>query len=298
MNLRRVAPEERVDGLYTYWKKAMEGVPYRFDTSLEAWTRCLFADSAAGESLFLDSQVWAAECEGEVAGFVQFGRPAFHYDGQGRRYRDPDIGVLRQLYFDRERPEAGAALMELAEAYLRRYPEAFAFYHAFGMGCQAYHGKLHERIRHVDGLLREHGFAVRHENVYYVVPVECWKVAPDRGMDVRVQRNDHEGTEEFSLYVDERAIGSASVRYLADLTGGRTRNIAYLTWIGIVGDARRRGFGRALISHIVERLGQLGCSELHTDTALTNVAAQAFYERLGFRNAGITRDYVRSAGTS
>lgn len=295
MQLRQVSREGNMEPLYAYWKRAMEGVPYCFDTSLPAWTRCLLEDTNAGEAVFLESQVWVAECDGKIAGFVQFGRPAFHYDPQGRCYPDPDIGVIRQLYFDRERPEVGEALLDQVEAYVRRFPEAFAFYHALGMGCQAYHGKLHERIPHVDALLRQYGFSVQHENVYYSLAISDWDGEPHRVVDVRVQANERQGTEEFSLYLDDRLIGSAALRYLAELTGGTTADVAYLVWIGVARDVRGQGFGRALMARIIERARERGCTELHADTALDNQVAQAFYDSLGFRNEGITRDYVRKA---
>lgn len=273
----------------------MEFVPYFFDASFEAWTRSLLADSEAGQPLFTDTQVWAAEIDGRIVGFTQFGKPSFHYDSSGNRYRNPEIGVIRQLYFEPELPEVGEALLEPAEAYCSGFRETFAFYHAFGMGCQAYHGKLHEGMIHVARLLQEHGFAVRHENVYYTLDVSQWKSPSPEQLDIRLHHDELQGTEQVSLHVGDQLVGSATVRYLTDLTGGRTKHVAYLTWIGVGRAHRRRGLGRRLLDRIVARIKEQGCTSLHTDTALTNEVAQRFYTRLGFVDRGITRDYVRMA---
>ena len=41
------------------------------------------------------------------------------------------------------------------------------FFHFFGMSCFARQGKLHSSHYHVEKLLREYGFNIEHENVYY-----------------------------------------------------------------------------------------------------------------------------------
>ena len=46
--------------------------------------------------------------------------------------------------------DAAEALSVRASAYLGRFPQGHAFYHALGMSCNAYHGKLHTSLGHVD----------------------------------------------------------------------------------------------------------------------------------------------------
>lgn len=56
------------------------------------------------------------------------------------RIQDPDIAVIRHLSFEENRPEIGEALLDQDESYYSRFEEVYAFYHAFGMSCNAYHG--------------------------------------------------------------------------------------------------------------------------------------------------------------
>ena len=49
---------------------------------------------------------------------------------------------------------------------------------------------------------------------------------------------------------------------------------------------RRQGIGRALMSALEERAAQFGLRSMVLDTALNQPEAMAFYERLGYREAG------------
>jgi ribosomal protein S18 acetylase RimI-like enzyme len=51
-------------------------------------------------------------------------------------------------------------------------------------------------------------------------------------------------------------------------------------------DFQRRGFGQALLSALVDRAKAMGYRALHLSTTVQQVAAQALYERNGFRQTG------------
>ena len=49
---------------------------------------------------------------------------------------------------------------------------------------------------------------------------------------------------------------------------------------------RRRGVGRAVMTALEQRAGELGIRELHLDTATNQPEAMVFYRRLGYREVG------------
>jgi ribosomal protein S18 acetylase RimI-like enzyme len=279
--------------VYAYWRSTGHDVPYFFDVSAKRWHRCLVEDEREGEQVFdLVETVLALAGDG-VVGFVQYGKPNFAWDPDGQKVYAPHIGVVRQLYFERGRPDVGHALMAQAEPFLAEFGQSFAFYHALGMSCTASHGKLHSSLLHVEPVLRARGFGVEHENVYYCLDLSKVEAA---GGEVQLEiARDAEG-ESFTAQVEGREIGSARVRFLDGLTGGRTRDVAYLDWIGLREEYRGRGFGNAFLRLLAEWLRDQGNAWLHTDTASDNTVAQRFYERQGFEKRGFTRSYIRTGG--
>jgi ribosomal protein S18 acetylase RimI-like enzyme len=45
------------------------------------------------------------------------------------------------------------------------------------------------------------------------------------------------------------------------------------------------------MKQLFKQLYDMGIRQFDTDTALSNTAAQGYYEKTGFTNAGITRSY-------
>lgn len=68
-----------------------------------------------------------------VVGFVQYGRTAFGFDEQGEISDAVSYPVIRQLYFDKEKKEVGAELLEAALEDLNESGKVYAFFHYFGM---------------------------------------------------------------------------------------------------------------------------------------------------------------------
>jgi GNAT superfamily N-acetyltransferase len=251
---------------------------------------CLVRDEHEGERVFKQIETALAVAGDEVLGFVQYGEPNFGWDTGGRKVYAPQIGVVRQLYFDRGRPDVGHALMERAETFLARFERSHAFYHAMGMSCTARHGKLHSSQLHVEPVLEAYGFRVEHENVYYSFDLSKVEAPGDR---VQLKSARDAERETFTARLDGRGIGSARVRFLDALTDGRTLDVAYLSWIGLDERYRGQGLGSAFLRLVAGHLWGQGLAWLHTDTAGDNVVAQRFYERLGFEDRGSTRSYIR-----
>jgi ElaA protein len=80
----------------------------------------------------------------------------------------------------------------------------------------------------------------------------------------------------FLLLQDEAAIGTARLVLKGDGTGKIGR-------VAILSEHRGAGHGAALVRHLLEEAGALGCRELFLDA---QVQVVAFYERLGFRAEG------------
>ncbi len=61
--------------------------------------------------------------------------------------------------------------------------------------------------------------------------------------------------------------------------------------IAVAGHARRQGVGRALVSELVKSAAQRGFRAIHLEVRGQNRAARALYERLGFIQSGVRRNY-------
>jgi hypothetical protein len=164
--------DNNLDRLFEYWQKVGTDVPYFFPVTAQKWQTCLLEDELDGERIFKSLKTYYAEENGQVLGFVQYGQPNFAWDGSGQKVYDPNIGVIRHLYFDKERIDVGEALLKKANDHLVCFDQNHAFFHILGMSCNAHHGKLHNSQSHVDVLLRKSGFQIEHENPYYVLDME------------------------------------------------------------------------------------------------------------------------------
>ncbi len=276
--------------LFAYWLKLGAGIPYFFPVSEDHWETCLLVDRLEGEVVFKHLETYLAFKGESLLGFVQLGQPSFSWNEQGVKYPDPSFGVIRHLYFEEGYPEAGRALLMKAEGFLDQFPRSYAFYHILGMSCNAYHGKLHASLAHVEALLLERSFQIEHENLYYVLELHNQRPLKLLRIEFLATPNTG-GKQRFEACLEGIPVGSAEIRYLAPLTGGCTSDVAYLTWIGIEGPWRGRGLGSEFLGALATCLQAQGFHFLHTDTASTNLTAQQFYVKLGFRNQGHTRSY-------
>jgi ribosomal protein S18 acetylase RimI-like enzyme len=279
--------------LFEYWKCLGTDTPFFFPVSLERWQACLLGDELNGECLFQWLETLLATVDGRVAGVVQFGQPHLAWETDGRMSYDPHIGVIRHLFFDCEMPNVGEALLNEASRGLARFSRQVAFYHALGMSCHAYHGKLHNSQRHVEQLLSAHIFCIEHENAYYVLDMN--RSLP-KGVAGLILNRSPAGDSEtrFTAGLGSEEVGSAQVRHVDRLTDGYTRDAAYLTWFGVEEPVRRRGVGTELMLKLVEFLLNQGYRFLHTDTANGNMPAKRFYEKLRFMKVGHTRSFIRA----
>jgi ribosomal-protein-alanine N-acetyltransferase len=68
-------------------------------------------------------------------------------------------------------------------------------------------------------------------------------------------------------------------------------NTGYIVTIDVMATHRRAGVGSALLEEIERRLGNGGVRRVELQTATNNEAGVAFWQRHGYRSAGVTPGY-------
>ena len=62
--------------------------------------------------------------------------------------------------------------------------------------------------------------------------------------------------------------------------------------------ARRRGQGKALVGKMLDEFARQGVSRVFLEVRESNAIAVGFYEKLGFRQVGVRRDYYQAPAES
>lgn len=256
--------------------------PYFFTTDFESWKKSFTEDiDGEGRVLFKELSVKCAYDNEELVGFVQYGKTAFGFADNGDISSDISYPIIRNLYFSKDRVDAGNLLLKDALENLETDERVYSFFHYFGMSCFARHGKLFENNSHIENLLKENGFEVEHENVYYSSiltgnEVSEAEIAP---------QNLTKGNQQYVDFILEgNQVGGCEVHYVNDKT-------TYLRWIYVNNNMTGKGIGTKCMNALKQWLYQKGVTRLDTDTALSNLIAQHYYEKTGFTKEGITRSY-------
>ncbi len=256
--------------------------PYFFKVDFETWKKS-FEDDIDGEGrvLFKELNAKAVYDNDELLGFVQYGKTAFGFDGNGEISSEVSYPVIRNLYLIKERTEAGKLLLNETMQSLKAEERVYAFFHYFGMSCFARHGKLFENYAHIEALLKENGFVIEHENVYYSSVINGGE-----NSEVVITANDlTKGNQQYiDFKIEDNQVGGCEVHYLSEST-------AYLRWIYVNGDIAGRGIGTKCMNALKRSLYAKGITRFDTDTALDNLVAQHYYEKNNFIREGITKSY-------
>ena len=256
--------------------------PYFFKVEFEDWKKSFTEDiDGEGRTLFRELYVKVVCDNGEFLGFVQYGKTAFGFDDKGEISSEISYPVIRNFYFKEDRADAGELLLDDAMKDLGKGERVYAFFHYFGMSCFARHGKLFETNAHIDALLKEKGFVVEHENVYY-----SSHLGDRKSTDVTIAAGElTNGNQQYiDFKIESNQVGGCEVHYLDDST-------AYLRWIYVNGDMVGKGIGSKCMDALKSFLYERGIVRFDTDTALNNTVAQHYYEKNDFIREGITRSY-------
>jgi [ribosomal protein S18]-alanine N-acetyltransferase len=72
---------------------------------------------------------------------------------------------------------------------------------------------------------------------------------------------------------------------------------AYVQTIAVIPPARRRGIGTALLKVLIDETTKRGVDHLDLEVRSDNDAARRLYERHGFREIAVRRNYYQPSGT-
>lgn len=280
--MMKITQAEHLEQIYHY--QMQFPTPYFFPVDYDTWAKSFTEDmDGEGRALFQELFVKAAYEDNTLIGFIQYGKTAFGFDDRGEISSDVSYCVIRNLYFDPNRTDAGALLLQEAMEAFPAGEKVYAFFHYFGMSCFARHGKLFEKHRHIAAFLKQNGFAIEHENVYYSSILN----SSEESEVVIVPQNLTKGDQQYMDFVlVGEQVGGCEVHYLS-------RETAYLRWIYINDSMTGRGIGTKCMRALTLWLCQRGVKRLDTDTALSNGIAQHYYEKNGFTREGITRSYYQ-----
>lgn len=283
--MQRIKPIEALDPreLYAFWlAQKIAPAPLPFDFS--SWNRAMFADAdRMGRQMFIELRTLVLLENETITGYIQYGYSAYGFDAHGLPNEQIHYPIIRGIAFDGNIPERGEILLRNAMEHFANEPRVYAFFHYFGLSCCARHGKLHERNRHIERLLRDFGFVTEHENIYF-----------SRSLKLPIP----ELPEPLELSFSAPSGGSQSFRaeLLGDAIGGGKLSslpagIVYLDEFAVASARRNQGYGTKMLSALLKHLADSGLTRIDLDTARNNLAAIRLYEKCGFVNFGITRSF-------
>lgn len=77
-------------------------------------------------------------------------------------------------------------------------------------------------------------------------------------------------------------VGESDGRIVATVIAGYDGHRGWVYHVAVAADARRTGYGRAMMAAAEDRLRALGCPKLNLQINRSNAAVVAFYEALGY----------------
>ncbi len=274
--------------LFKFYNSLKSDIPYCFDVDYDNWYTSMFQDTDYdNEPLFHNVHTYVSVDKNKITGFIQFGLPTFIHGENGARDTETTAGIIRNLYFQQGDEQAGRELIRQALAFFEtnRTQRIFAFYHYFGMTCNAGHGKLHSSHFYIETLLSEYGFIKEHENVYYKRLISNAESLCDNTVELKYSAVNTKGLCLFDIIAQSKKVGAGSFVFLPQ------GKICYLKWIYIEDEFKKKGYAIAALQHLFSDLKRQGIERIDTDTADGNIAAQGLYCKAGFANMGRTRSY-------
>lgn len=234
---------------------------------------------------------------GNVLGFIQAGvQPPEQAGGAGQ-------GMIRFFWYEAGRRDVGQALLEAAEAHLRRrgveYVEAFydRYTYSFYQMRPCY---LSDSLGHVQALLLVNGYERVAGEVVLVrpdfEPVE--PQAPDLPIEVAVQWQKTPGkrpTAAVNALKDGRRIGQCLCARVGDYTDDESaRDWFFTIWIGVDDEFQGHGLGKHLLRRALVEMRGAGYRHAAISTREHNHRAFLFYSNFGYHVADWTHGFGRS----
>lgn len=250
-----------------------------------------------GKRLASDSVFLAVDGEG-VLGFVHVGeRPADKEDDA------PARGVIRFLCYRRGRRDAGQALLEAAEEWLRErqissvsvFPQTFRYpFYGFAHIC------VSDRLDHVQALHFANEYSV--SGGEYVLDWPDFALpSPETpaGLDVNMeaQRTPSRGLlpdVRLKARLDDTPVGECVfISASAFSRREEAQSWAFCDWLGIQESHQGRGLGLYLLRRALVEVRDAGYTHAAISTALDNYRALLLYANYGFHVVDTTRQFCR-----
>lgn len=234
--------------LYEYYNIIKKDIPYWFNIDFENWCKSMFDDTDYyNQTLFKKLHTYISINEGLIDGFIQFGIPKFILNENGDKDTQTKAGIIRNLYYKEDNQEVGNELINTALNFFKDndIEKEFAFYHYFGMTCNACHGKLYNKNFYIEKTLFEFGYKKEHENVYFKKIITNNDMHNSNNIKISYEKINEKGLCDFSIIYNDIKIGAGILCYLPQ------GKICYLKLIYIFEEHKHKGHGTNAIKKII-----------------------------------------------
>lgn len=274
-------------------------VPHCYEALPEELAGAFTGDSGYGSlGNRMEADAVFVACDPDPVGFV--------HAGEGFDKEDLSVpqGIIRFLAYPRGRRDAGQALLEHAEAWLKT-----AGHHSALMFPQAYrypfyhfsHAFLSNHLEHIQSLLLVNGYEECGGEVFLSWPdMEPAKPrgAPGLDIDLGVQLKPGRGRLP-GIYLEARHHGK-KIGECVCLSAGEFSNReevedwVFTQWLGVAGTYQGIGLGRFLLASALGEALSIGYRNAAISTAWDNHRALLFYANFGYRAVDWTRQFRRT----
>ena len=246
----------------------------------------------------LDCETVYVALESELLGFVHVGQRHVNKEERGKC-----LGIIRFLCYPRGRRDAGQALLDRAEQWLRerQIPSVVVFPQTFRYPFYGFaHTYVSDRLDHLQALLLFNGY-VRKEGEIILDWPDLNPASPpplaDLSVDVEIQKKPGKGrlpNVTLKARLDEQVIGEC-----VHLSGGtfsqcrEAEQWAFCYWLGVSEAYQGKGLGRYLLRRALIEVLDTGYLHASISTAWNNHRAFLFYSNHGYVTVDWTREFER-----
>ena len=250
-----------------------------------------------------DKKEGGVDSETAFVAMVNGAPQAFIHVGLGQigDNREVDIGVIRFMGYERGARQAGQAVLEKAETYLKTFNVSKIF--AFSQDCRYRfyhfdHAYLSDALDQVQALLGYNGYRRSEGEVF--LDWEDYSVTPiPSSLPVTLSTDWTDGRGQFPnctvrAFQDDKEVGECW-----SVSGGEfsshpdAQNWLHTTWLGIEDEFQGQGLGRYLLQYELQEMHKVGYRHAAISTAWDNHRAFLFYSNCGYRTVDWTYEFVK-----
>ena len=290
--------------LFQFYNRQTANVPHCYPVKEEefAYALCGVTTGKADvtEGGLGSETAFVAMTDGAVQAFIHIGL------GQIGENREEDIGVIRFFGYERGARQAGQAVLEKAETYLKTYNVARIF--AFSSDCRYrfYHfdyACLSDALDHVQALLGFNGYCHYDNQIFF--DWENYSVTPiPSSLPVTFSADWKQGRGHRPNYTVKAYQGDTKVGECDSLSGGEfsshphAQDWLHTFWLDIEEEYQGQGLGRYLLQYALQEMHKVGYRHATICTHMENYRAQLFYSNCGYRVVDRTYEYVKTISES